>query len=512
MAKGIVAAGHELTVQAAEDILNDGGNAFDAAIAACYAACIVEPVLASPGGGGFLLARPLDGRPMLYDFFVHTPARRGTDDIDFTPILADFGETRQEFHIGRASSAVPGVVRGLFQVHDDLARMPMRQLVAPALGFSRQGVPVNAFQAYIFDIVSPIFLCQDTSRRVYAGSQPHTGLLAEGDRYHARELADTLEAIAIEGERLFYQGEISALIAGDCAAGGGLLTRDDLRRYQCIRRKPLQFTYRDWTLLTNPPPSSGGVLIAFALKLLEQFDVGAMAADGIDKLLSLVAVMELTQQARLDHHLELDQLQALLDEQLLAAYLQDVRHRARAYRGTTHVSIIDAQGNMASMTLSNGEGCGYMLDGTGIMLNNMLGEQDLNPRGFFSWQPDQRMTSMMAPSLMLGPDGRHLVTGSGGSNRIRSALLQVISNVVDHRMSIEQAVAGPRLHFEDGLLQVEALFDVDVLERLKESVEACKLWPQPNLFFGGAHTVMQQGRDFSGAGDGRRGGDCRKVS
>ena len=189
---------------------------------------------------------------------------------------------------------------------------------------------------------------------------------------------------------------------------------------------------------------------------------------------------------------------------LLAEYQQDIRQRARAYRGTTHFSIIDRQGNMAALTLSNGEGCGELVGNTGIMLNNMLGEQDLNPRGFFEWQPKQRMTSMMAPSLMLGPDGEHLVTGSGGSNRIRSALLQVMINVVDYGMSPEAAVAAPRLHYEAEQLNLEALYPTETLERISTTHPDARLWPELNLYFGGAHTVLQQAQGFSCAASPRR--------
>ena len=164
------------------------------------------------------------------------------------------------------------------------------------------------------------------------------------------------------------------------------------------------------------------------------------------------------------------------------------------------------------MTLSNGEGCGHMLANTGIMLNNMLGEQDLNPHGFFQWQCNQRMTSMMTPSMMLFDDGRHVVTGSGGSNRIRTALMQFMVNMIDFKMDVEQAVVSPRLHFEDQLLNIEGQFAPEVIETLRHEFADCQVWKQSNLFFGGAHSVMQDGQYFSGAGDPRRGGVCRLVS
>ncbi|MCW9013074.1 MAG: gamma-glutamyltransferase [Gammaproteobacteria bacterium] len=511
MAKGIIAAGHELTVQAAEMVLADGGNAFDAAIAAFYAACVAEPVLASPGGGGFMLAKCGNTRPVLYDFFVQTPTCLGKPEMDFFPIVADFGETQQEFHIGHASVAVPGVMRGLFNVHKDLASMPMQELVRPAIDFARQGIRINSFQAFIFDVVKPIFVHSESVKNNFSGKNNRDVLLVEGDVFQPSKMANTLEAIAHETERLFYEGEIATDIIKASIESGGLLSKNDLLSYQCIKRKALGFSYRNSQLFTNPPPSSGGILIAFALKLLESSGAEPDAFGSVASLIKIARAMDLTQKVRVDQAFKNENLHALLDRELLDKYAAQIKDHAQSYRGTTHISIIDKQGNMAGLSLSNGEGCGYMLSDTGIMLNNMLGEQDLNPHGFFQWETSQRMTSMMAPSLMLLDDGRHVVTGSGGSNRIRSALLQVIINLIDHGMPLDEAVMSPRLHMEDGLLNIESQFDAGVIEEIKAEFSNHQIWSKPNLFFGGAHSVMQDGENYYGAGDGRRGGISKLV-
>jgi gamma-glutamyltranspeptidase / glutathione hydrolase len=509
MAKGIVAAGHPLTLQAAEDVLNAGGNAFDAAIAAFYAACVAEPVLASPGGGGFLLAKPVNKNVVLYDFFVQTPKNSIREDVDFLPILADFGKTKQEFHIGLASIATPGAIRGLFDVHRDLASIAMRELVQPAVAYSKQGVQTNDFQAYILDIVSPIFLHSKAAHEIYRSHTNKEKLLTAGEVYFPTLMADSLENIAIEGDRLFYEGEIAQYIHTACQSSGGLLTKDDLLSYQCIKRKPLNISYRNCQIFTNPPPSSGGILIAFALKLLEQIDMADYSFASAEYIQLLAYVMEQTQKARLDQALEMEHLHQMLDENLLAEYGKKVKQHAQSFRGTTHVSIIDKQGNMAALTLSNGEGCGHMLADSGIMLNNMLGEQDLNPQGFFKWKTDQRMTSMMSPSIMLFDDARHVVTGSGGSNRIRTALLQVMVNLIDYKMPVDAAVLSPRLHVENNELNIEGQFSDYVLDKICREYSHHQVWPEPNLFFGGAHSVMQDGSFYSGVGDCRRGGVCR---
>jgi len=512
---GVVAAGHEETARAAELMLREGGNAFDAIVAAHFAACVAEPVLASLGGGGFLLAHTAAGTTEVYDFFVQTPGRqRPVDDMDFQPIAADFGTAQQEFHIGLGAIATPGTLKGLFAVQRELCSMPMARLMEPAVQLARDGVCVNGLQAYILQIVSPIYSATAGARDIFAGRRTSGGLIGEGEVLRQPQLADSLEALAREGDALFYEGEIADLISTACAQGGGHLSAADLSAYKVIKRPPLEIAYRDTRVLTNPPPSSGGILIAFALKLLE--DAAPDRVDfGTAAYLDLLAcTMELTNKARLDAHLEEaihPDAERLLDADYLALYKEQIHGRAQCLRGTTQVSVIDKQGNIASLTVSNGEGCGHIVPGTGIMLNNMLGEEDLNPQGFHRWPLNQRMTSMMSPSLVLQPEGRSIALGSGGSNRIRSAILQVLINLIDFGMPPEEAVNRPRVHFEAGLLNVEGGLDALEVKKLLERYPRHKIWETHNLFFGGAHTVMHDAGQFTGAGDPRRGGVCLAV-
>ena len=169
------------------------------------------------------------------------------------------------------------------------------------------------------------------------------------------------------------------------------------------------------------------------------------------------------------------------------------------------MSIIDGSGNMACLTTSNGEGCGFFVADTGIMLNNMLGEEDLYPQGFNLWPNQQRMTSMMAPSILFHGESQ-IVLGSGGSNRIRSAILQVLINLVDHKMSLDEAIQQPRIHFEDGLLNLEGGFNANEVSTLIHHYPNHKIWNASNLFFGGVHSVAMNPKGFHGTGDSRRGG------
>jgi len=481
-------------------VLEAGGNAFDAAVAGICAACVAEPVLCSLAGGGYLLASRPGADPVAYDFFVDTPLRcRAEGDVDLHPVEVNFGDVTQEFHIGLGAVATPGVVAGLFEVHRDLCRLPFGQLVAPAVRAAREGVLVNRLQAYIFDVVAPIYVATPGARAVYAGQAG--SLPREGQCFRQPELADTFERVAREGPGLFYGGELGQRLVAESAASGGQLTLADLGRYAVARRSPLAVNYRNARIFTNPPPSRGGMLIAFALALL-----GEIAVGGRDRwLATLVEAMRLTNQARAE-----DQ-EPLLDRELLGRYRAELHRRPGCNRGTTHISIIDGEGNIAAASLSNGEGCGHVLPGTGVMLNNMLGEEDLNPGGFQRWAPGTRMASMMAPTIVEHA-GMQSALGSGGSNRIRSAILQVLTNLIDFAMHPTEAVDAPRIHVEGDRLSMEGGFSPDEEAALAATGLEIERWRTRNLFFGGVHLVQARQGRLSAAGDPRRGGVGVRLS
>ena len=510
---GAIATGHPETTAAARIILEEGGNAFDAALGAMVTACVCEPVLASMGGGGFLLARPATGRSGVYDFFAHTPiARRQDGNQEFYPVLCDFGTAQQEFHIGMASIATPGVVKGLFEISKELGRMPIRRVIEPALALAKEGVKLNRFQAYVFQVVGAIFKSTPQSRALYAAPGDQDQLIGEGDVFANPEFADAMEAIAIEGEGLFYRGEIAGKIAFDSEVCGGHLTRRDLETYELVRRHPLERDYKGTKFLTNPPPSSGGILIAFALALLENMDLSRLQFGSAEHLSLMTGLMQLTNQARVEQGIhELDECEiegAALAPDLLDRYRAMISGSPRSHRGTTHISVIDGTGNAASLTMSNGEGSGYIVPGSGIMLNNMLGEEDINPHGFHRWPVATRMSSMMAPSIIIDANGKMVALGSGGSNRIRTAIMQVLLNVLDFSMPLHDAVTSPRVHVEQGKLDMEHGFEPELFEAMASDYEEARLWQEKNLFFGGVHGVCADHtlRTFDAVGDSRRGG------
>lgn len=491
----MIAAGHPLTARAAAQVLRAGGNAFDAAVAAGMASAITEPGLTSLGGGGFLLARTTRDEEVLFDFFVDTPGRGGAGgaaEPHFFPVTVSFGASEQVFNVGLAAVAVPGNLKGYLHVHRRLGRLPLAEVVAPAVALARHGVRITRHQAYLIRLLTPILTLGGEGRRIYA---PGGRVLQEGEVLVNRDLGDFLESLPQEGEGSLYGGARAEGVASDMRLGAGLLTAEDLAAYEVVERKPLAAEYRGRRLLTNPPPSFGGSLIALSLELLGTQDIASHGWGTVRHLDLLAALMVEVDALRSEGVGEAGRLSDHRRERALARL-------RRSSGGTTHVSVSDGEGNVASMTTSNGEGSGYVIPGTGIMLNNMMGEDDLHPEGFHSEPPGQRVASMMSPCLLLRDARVELVAGSGGSKRIRTALLQVISHTVDFDLDIAAAVEAPRLHWDGNILQIEPGFPADVITELQRRWRI-NSWPERNLYFGGVNAVSPDGR--AGA-DSRRGG------
>jgi len=498
--KGVVAAGHELTTRAAAEILEDGGNAFDAALAATFMTFVAEAVFSSPGGGGFLMARREGSdSARLFDFFTETPLKRRPDnEVEFFPIYADFGPAKQEFHIGLGSSATPGAVPGLFLWHEALCTLPMKRLVEPAVRAARTGFPLTEFQAYLFTVIAPILTASEGAAKIFA---PGGKLMTAGETFHNEGLAETLEWLAEDGVRLFVDGDVGKAIVAQSLSLGGHLTYDDLKSYRVELREPLYWRHAGATVALNPPPAASGPLIAFGLAYLEALQEGGGKLDAS----ALKRAMEATNEARTTHG---EGLAARLAGGVLAKELREAKRHPQAYRGTTHVSVIDREGNAASVSLSNGEGNGYIVGNFGFMLNNMLGEEDLSSGGLNAWRTGTRLSSMMAPTIILEPDGTVIALGTGGSNRIRTAILQVAVNLLDHGMSLDNAVEAPRLHVErDGNMSFEPDLPESVQTELLALGEKAHAWPARNLFFGGVHAARRRPNEgLEGAGDPRRQG------
>ena len=500
MNKGIVTAGHPKTAGAAAQILSAGGNAFDAAIAALFTVCVTEPALASLGGGGFLMARPSVGRPILFDFFVQTPKRRKpATEISTETFICDFGDTQQEFIIGAGTSAVPGLVKGIFEVESKLATMPMKELVEPAIATVKEGIEINEMQAHVLKILAPIYL-SGTAKHIFA-SQRNPGQTVQcGELTHFPAYDDLLESLAIEGEALFYRGEIAKSI-DQIGHHGGQVSYEDMAAYQVELREPLRVNYRNHRLLLNPPPSSGGIVIGLAMSRLEK---RRLWQERFGSTAHLAAILDaLVACSRLED-VDAMGMGSGFDPQLVDIYRANQRWLAP--NGTTHISIIDKDRNAASASVSNGEGCGIMIPGTPVMMNNMMGEHDVNPYGLTQWPQARRLSSMMAPAVVLDDSGTLIAVGTGGSNRIPAVVQQVLINLLDFGMSVQDAVQAPRIHYHRHAAYAEDLFGNSELGDILRQSGTATLFKKNDIFFGGAHTARHNGRAVEGFGDTRRGG------
>jgi gamma-glutamyltranspeptidase/glutathione hydrolase len=456
---GVVAAGHPVTAEAGADALRAGGNAVDAALSALCAAFVAEPLLTGLGAGGYMLVCPPGGDDVLLDFFVES-AGLGREHMGHAPLLevdVSFGDANQLFYAGAASVGAYGMPAGICEAHRRYGTLPLADIVAPGARAAREGVVINAQQAYLFEILDGIIELGEDARAMF-------GAPRAGDETRFPVVADLLERLAAEQEAPFYTGDIAAAVCREVTRGGGVLTPRDLRSYAVEAREPVHASYHGREVLLNPPPSAGGVLIAESLRRLE---------DGA----SMLEAIEHAQRLRTPEFLE-------------------------QLGSTTHISVIDTDGWACSVTSSNGEGSGVVVDG--IHLNNMMGEEDLSPLGFFRHAPGTRLPSMMSPTVVRRDGAVELCLGSAGSNRIRSAVLQVMARVVDEGLDAQAAIDAPRLHWEDEVVYCEPGIDADALEA--EGRQVARFRAQ-NLFFGGAQCVLRASDGtLSGAGDPRRGG------
>jgi gamma-glutamyltranspeptidase/glutathione hydrolase len=472
--------------------LRAGGNAVDGAIGGILASFACEPLLTALGAGGYMLIVAPEREPVLLDFFVEAPGR-GADPktrAELVPISVSFGDAIQVFNIGAASVGAYGLPAGLCEASRRFGRMPLRELVAPAAALARQGVVLNAQQAYVFQILGDIVTSTPESSALFA---PAGKLLGLGDVVRQPELADALERLGEEGATPFYTGDIGAAIVAWVREHGGTLTHEDLAAYAAIDREPVRVTYRGREVLTNPPPSAGGILIARALALLE-VDTAPPNHERV------VEVMETIQRERTPEFLE-----GLDDPEFVQRFLAERRQLG----STTHIAVIDSAGWACSVTCSNGSCSGVVVPGSGVHLNNMLGEQDLNPLGFHRHPPGRRLPSMMAPTVVMRDRAPELVLGSAGSNRIRSAILQTIIRVIDDGLRAGDGVRAPRVHFEDGVVYAEPGIETGALEAAGRAIARFR---DLNLFFGGVQAVERDSAgDFWGGGDPRRGGAALVV-
>jgi len=500
--KGVVAAGHRLTAEAGARILREGGNAVDAAVAAVLMSWVAEPTLTGPGAGGFMLVHTEGGENHLLDFFVAAPGR-GLDDR--APAAIQSVEVRfaeegvQSFGTGPSSCGVYGTPVGVAEAVERFGTMPLSMLAEWPAAAARQGVEIAPMQAFLFEILDPILRSTPECAAIFL---PEGRPLRAGEQLTLPELGGLLERLGAEGPGFLYEGDTARAVSSWVLDRGGLLTEEDLRAYEPVERDPARAVYRGREILTNPPPSSGGILIAYALDLLERLGESA-------DLRALVRVMDQANRARTHEFTTGLHTEGYLERFLAADALESAAHEMSGRLGsTTHIAVMDSGGACASVTCSNGSSSGVVVPGTGMHLNNMLGEEDLNPLGHHRHTAGNRIPSMMAPTVVLGDGRAEIALGSAGSNRIRSAILQTILGIVDDGLEAQWAVSRPRLHYEGGVVEAEPGVEPEALDALAAEGWRVQCWAEQNLYFGGVQAVARdpQTGELSGGGDPRRGG------
>ncbi|MEO5853817.1 MAG: gamma-glutamyltransferase [Nocardioides sp.] len=494
-----VAATGEQSLAAGLAVAKDGGNAVDAALAAAFVALATEPGMVSFGGGAFVAVWPAGADPVVVDGNVEMPGR-GLPDAAFGTGVREVFTTYGggvTMHAGHGSVATPGTVPAFAVAHDRFARLPWDRLLAPAVHAARDGYPMSSAASRYLGFVADSLFGEDPEAHglmVDAGG----AVLAGGVATSNPALAEVLEQLGSEGASLFSTGAVGIALV-EALRGRGLVTAADLAAYSPVVRPAHTLAVGDWTVAVNPPPAVGGPILAVML--------GELARRGDWTWADAIEIQRTVLGYRHDVHdrsrdLEADGL-ALLDavgELGLAAL--------RGSPSTAHVSAVDADGNACAVTMSSGYGAGLCIPGTGILLNNALGEVELNRLGLHATPPGTRLASNMAPTTARTTDGRVLAIGSPGADRITTALMLVLGQGCLKHADLREAIDDPRLHLRrgaDGVFTVEHERDAAVAAAVAASGLAGHEYPEPHMYFGGVGAAFRAVTgDLQAAGDGRR--------
>jgi len=483
-----IAAPNEAAADAGEQIARSGGNAVDCALAAVLVTMVNEVGIVSLSSGGFITVQPSDGSaPHTVDGWMDMPGRDRALGSGTWDIHTEYGGG-VTVTIGPGSVAAHGSLAAFGETHRRWGSLPWRELVAPAIEVARDGFRLSSASRFYLEYVhDDIFGWDDQSREAIhdADGQITTDLITLPD------LVSSLELIAQEGPSALHTGDLARLISKDVLDRGGILGPADLAAYEPVIRPSLLSTMGDWTLGTNPPPSVGGVCVAAMLRLLDDRPLGMWDTEDIDHLIRV-------QRAVLGHRLTvLDHTDDL--ERDAAAFLDliDHDHLAVLESGSTaHVSATDSDGGACAVTVSSGYSSGMIAKGTGIWLNNCLGEQELNARGLHGLRPGTRLLSNMAPTVGHHPDGSSLAIGSPGADRITTAIVQALAGFINGGLGLQQAVNHSRVH----------------VHRAGRPDEDVKVETEPSMYYGGVGvTLRRPDGQLVAAADPRRDGAVRLV-
>jgi gamma-glutamyltranspeptidase / glutathione hydrolase len=499
-----VAATGQQSLEAGLGVAAEGGGAVDAAMAAAMVSLVTEPGIVSIGGGGFISIWPTGAEPIVIDGNVEMPGRGLPAERlggGVREVVTSYGGG-VTMHAGHGSVATPGIVAAFAIAHERYARLDWSRLLAPAIDAARHGYPVSsAASLYLGYTADTLFGTDPEAHDLVTG--PHGGVLAGGELTRNLAVADTLEQLASEGPSLFSHGAVAQALVDAMAASGGLITAADLAAYEAVVRPAHSLTAGDWHIATNPPPAVGGPMLAIMLGELAR----RATAKGDWTWTDVIEIQRAVLGYRTSVHDLSDDLSSD-GRALLVAVGSEGLTALRTSPSTAHVSAVDSDGNACAITVSSGYGAGMTIPGTGILLNNSLGEIELNRRGLHVAAPGTRLASNMAPTTGRTDDGRVLAIGSPGADRITTALMLVLGRGCLRGADLRSAIADPRLHLRSGSdkqFRVEHERDPAIAAAVVASGLSGHEYPEPHMYFGGVGAAHRSpDGTLTAAGDSRR--------
>ncbi len=517
--EAMVASAHPAASAAGVEILRQGGNAVDAAVATAFALALAEPNASGLGGGGFMVVKLADEPdPIVVNYREAAPAG-ATPDVYYGP-EADFSALTTQ---GPLASGVPGTVAGLSLALERYGTMSLAQVMAPAIRLCREGIEVSPLlNGMILDNLDKIGAFP-AAAAIYT---PDGFPLEPGDTLRNPDLARTMETIAAQGPSVFYGGELGQAIVAEIHGLGGVMTLEDLAAYEPRVGPAVTGSYRGHDLIAAGPPAAGGMHVIELLNIMEGFDVEGMGAGTASYLHTLAEAQKMIFADKAANAADPAFFDIPSDVLTSDEYAEGLRGRIRegearfdyeaptlvptGHGSTTHLSVVDGAGNIVALTQSINFffGSGVLIPGTGILMNNHMNDFDARDGGPNAVGPGKRPVSNMAPTIVLKEGQPYLTVGSPGSARIISALAQIVINLVDFGMGMDDAIEAPRAHIAGRTLALEGRIAPEVVQALEGWGHTVRMYPDWDSYFGGAQGILVDVRTgkLHGGADSRRDG------
>ena len=510
--KYAVASGTKEATSIGIETASIGGNAVDVAVGVAFGLLVSNILMCSIGGGGFATVKSPDGKVEIIDFFDCMPGKGlnlGYFKEHARPqkVYLPYG-VGIEVMIGHATVGVPGTVKGLELLLERHGTLPLKEVVQPAIELARAGIHLNHNISWWLEMSAHSIHWQtEYSKKLFSmpsGEVPDSSYL-----FKMPDLANSLQIIGQHGSDAVYKGDIAEAIVEEISKGGGLITYEDIASYEAIVRKPLETTYREKYIYTNPPPSVGGVTLVELMNIVSHIDFEKMYKPQL--VTTVGKAIRLALHDKFTRYLDPSTNEEVAKELLCPEYTFQCFKKITPGPNTTHLSSIDDEGYAVGITMSMGYGSGVGISGTGIVMDNVLGEMELNPQGYLKTEPGQRLISGMTPTIMVNEDTNDVVVlGTPGASRIAPCLMQIIINLIDHKMDLYSAISSPRIHYEDNTFVMEPGIEVDenLLDKRVKVVKFDKI----DMSMGGAECVrLKEGLFPEAASDPRRSGSAQTL-